>query len=102
MALSEYIVNWSNVTDLGQLPAAANTATGGGFWSGMLFMIWIILFIVMIGWGWETALLTSAFISLMIALILVYADLVAWYILMIFVGIILFMFMYITWSGGRK
>lgn len=91
-------INWTNFTDFGQLPALANTASNGTFWGGMLYMTWVILLLVMIGWGFEIALLSSAFVSMIIALLLVYAGLIGWYLVLPFMGIILTMFIYIFWS----
>jgi len=91
-------INWSNITDFGQVPAAANTASDGSFWVGMLYMIWIILILLTISYGFEVALLVSSFASLVIGLLLVYAGLVAWEWVTVFVGVLIFMFFYIMWS----
>ena len=96
-------INWSNVTDLGQLPSLANTASNGTFWVGMLHMLWIILIMVMIGgYGFEIALLTASFLGLILALVMVYAGLVSWIFALEFTGIILFLFLYIIWSGKKQ
>jgi len=95
-------INWSNVTNFGQIPSLANDASNGTFWAGMLYMCWIIMILIMIGYGFEVALLVSSFIGLIIALLLVYSGLIAWYHIVTFVGIILFMFLYIIWSGSKK
>jgi len=96
------MVNWTNVTDFGQLPAVANSATNGTFWGVMLHMLWLILILVMINYGFEVALLVASFLAMIIALILTYAGLVSWAMVMEFAGIILFMFLYIIWSGYKK
>jgi hypothetical protein len=92
-------VNWSNMTSLSQLPAAANTATGDVFWVGILYMIWLILLLILISFSLEVAILTSSFLALIIGLLLVYGNLVAWQWILPFVGIMLFMFLYITWTN---
>jgi len=94
-------INWSNITDFGQVPAAANTVSGGSFWVGMLFMMWIILMMILIGFGFEVAIITSSFIFLIISLLMVYAGLVAWEWSLTFVGILLFMFLYIIWTSNK-
>lgn len=96
------VINWSNVTDFGQLPAQANVASGGTFWAGMLYMIWVILFLVLISFGFEIAIIVASFLALIVAILLVYADLVAYYHIATFAGIILFMFLYIMWSSSKK
>jgi len=94
-------INWSNMTDFGQLPGAANTASGGSFWVGMLYMMWIILMLILMVYGFEVAILTSSFVFLVIGLIMVYAGLIAWTWVLVFVGVILFMFLYIIWSSPK-
>jgi hypothetical protein len=91
-------INWSNVTDLGQLPSEANTATGGHFWLGMLFMIWAVMVMIMIGYGLEVALLTASFAGLIIGLLLSYAGLVSFNYVLVFVGILIVMFLYIVFN----
>ena len=54
-------VNWTNFTDFADLPAAANTASNGGFWVGMLYMMWIILLLMLSSFGFEVAIVTSSF-----------------------------------------
>ena len=96
------MVNWSNVTDFGQLPAVANTATNGTFWGAMLHMLWFILILVMIGYGFEVALIVASFIAMILAFMLAYAGLVGYSMVVEFVGVILFMILYIVWSGSKK
>jgi len=92
-------VNWSNFTDFGDLPSLANTTSNGTFWAGMLYMMWIILIMMLSFYGFELAILVASFLGLIIAILLVYADLIAWYHALVFVGTILFMFLYIIYSG---
>lgn len=90
------MINWTNITDFAQIPALANTH--GPFWAAMLYMIWIISFIILLNWGWDTALMVSSFVCLVLGLMLVYAgDLIAWWHCMVFVGVILFVFLYIMY-----
>lgn len=96
------VINWSNVTGLEQLPGAANTASDGFFWPGMLQMIWIILLILSIGIGLEIALLFSSFIALIFALFLFYAGLSGWLYVVQFSSIILVLMLYIIYSSGKK
>jgi len=95
-------INWTNITDLNQLPSAVNTATNGDFWMSILFMLWIILLLTLLVYGWEVAMLSSSFVALVIGFFLVYMDLVAWQYLMVFAGILLLMFLYITWVGNKN
>ena len=95
-------INWTNVTDFSSLPAQANASTGGTFWTGMLYMLWVVILLLLIAWGFETALLVSSFLALVLGLMLVYAGLMSWTYLLTFVGIILTMFLYIIWSSSKQ
>lgn len=91
-------INWSEVirpTDLMGLP---NTNTGGWFWVGMLYMVWFILNAILMTFGVERAIITSSLISLIMAVILVYMDLIAWTYCLFFLGVLIFMFIYIMWA----
>jgi len=94
-------VNWTNISDLGQIPSAVNTASGGSFWAGMLYMIWAILIMLTLAYGFELAIVISSFASLIISLLLVYSGLLAWEHALVFVGIIVIMFLYIIWSSSK-
>ena len=94
-------VNWTNFTDLGELPKAVNDISGGSFWVGMLFMVWIILIMLTISFGFELALITSSFAGLIIGLLMVYSGLVAWPYVLVFVGVIVITFFYIIWSSSK-
>lgn len=94
-------INWSNITDLGQVPAAANTASSGSFWVGMLYMMWVILLMLTLTFGFEVAILTSSFVMLVVGILMVYAGLIAWQWVLTFVGILIFMFLYIIWSSSK-
>jgi len=96
------MVNWSAVTSFEQVPSLANTASGGTFWVGMLQMMWIILILTFIGYGFEIALMVGSFLALILSFFLVYADLISWHYIVQFTGILLFMFLYIIWSSRDK
>lgn len=95
-------INWSNVTDFGDMPAQANVASDGTFWVGMLYMLWVIGILIGSFWGFEAAILTASFLALILALLLVYAGLVAWYHAVAIAGVLLFFFLYTVWAGSRK
>lgn len=94
-------INWSNVTDLSSLPSLANTGTEGSFWMVILYMIWIILMLVIMAYGFEVSMLVSSFIALIIGLLLVYAGLIAWIWILPFLAVIILMFLYITWNKNK-
>ena len=86
---------------MADLPGAANTATGGSFWLAMLYMIFIIILLILIVYGFEISLMVSSFLSLIIGLLLVYANLIAWEWILPFVAIIIIMFLYVTYQKNK-
>jgi hypothetical protein len=95
-------INWSNFTSLGQFPQAANTASNDTFWIAALMLVFIVLLLLLMVYGFEVALTVSSFLSFIIGLFLTYADLLNWTYNLIFVGIMLFMLLYITWVGNKN
>jgi len=93
--------HFENATNLKDLLAIPNATTGGLFWVGMLFMMWGIIIMSMIAFGFEVAILTASFVMLIAGLFLVYLELVTWTWLMTFLGIILFMMFYMIWQKNR-
>lgn len=93
--------HFENATNLKDLLAIPNATTSGFFWVGMLFMMWGIIVMGLLAWGFETAMLTASFIMLIAGLFLVYLELVSWTWLMTFLGIILFMIFYMVWQKNR-
>ena len=91
-------VNWTNVSTWTQILQTANTNSSSWFWTLILYGVWAVILLLFSTWGFEVAMLGSAFIALIFGLFLVYAGLVAWTWLLTFVGIILIMFLYIVWS----
>ena len=91
-------INWSNVTDAGTFAQVPNTATGGWFWTKILWMIYAIMLISMLPMGFEAAVLGSAFGCLMIGIIMVYMGLTSWTWVIMFAGIIIGMFIWIMYS----
>ena len=93
--------HFQNATNLKDLLAIPNATTGGFFWVGMLFMMWGIIVMAMLAFGFEVAMLTASFVMLIAGLFLVYLGLVSWTWLMTFLGIILFMIFYMVWQKNR-
>jgi len=94
-------VNWTNVTEWSDVIATANTNSDGWFWTLILYSVFIISSLLNSKRGFDLAILMSAFISLIFGLLLTYAGLVSWTWTMSFVGIIVIMFLKITWDGNK-
>lgn len=95
------LINWSNVTDISFIPGEANTVSGGSFWLAMLYMVFVIILLVMNAFGWETALLVSSFSCLILGILLSLGNLVNWVLVLPFLGIMLFMFFYMTYNKAK-
>ena len=94
------IPNWSGVDTPEEFLQMPNNSTGGYFWAGMDLMVFLIIFITLAGpFGWEGALLSASFVGLLMSVFLVYLNLIAFWIVGVFIGILLFMFIYIIWSN---
>jgi len=99
MAITNY---FANMTNLGEMLKIPNSVTGGWFWLGMQVLIFIVLMVSFLGYGFETAILAAGFISLISGMFLVYMELLSWQWLMFFLGVILLMFIYITWNNRKE
>jgi len=95
-------VNWTNITTAGDLLKVPNTTTGGSFWSATLWLLWIIILIAMSAFGFEVALLVSAFFGIIAGALLVYAGLVSWAVVLFFIGQLIFTILYIVWSSNKN
>lgn len=93
-------VNWSNVNNLNDFMAVANQNSSGFFWTGMVYMAWFVLFILMIPFGPEPAILVATFIAMLPALMLVYLGLMGWQWFVAFPAVILFVIIWMMW--GRR
>lgn len=94
-------INWSNVTGLEQVPALASTASNYQFWSGMLYMLWVMVLLFLLAWGWEVAIITSAFVGLILSLPMAYADLISFAPTTFFASLLLLMFLYIIYTSNK-
>lgn len=93
--------NYANISNIGDMLSIANQNSGSYFWIGMLFLIFFVATISLSIFGIEIALLASGFIGLIIGILFVYIGIMAWEWLLFFVGLELFMFIYIMWSSDE-
>ncbi len=92
---------FDGVNTLSGMLGAANANTGGYTFIGLLVMMQIIILIAMLGFGFEAAILASAFIAMIAGLFLTYLGLMSFSWLMFFVAQILIIIIYITWQKRR-
>ena len=89
---------FENVTTLKGLLNVPNLTTGGFAWIGLLVMAQVVILSVMLPFGFNAAILSSAFIALISGLFLTYLELISWKWLMLFLGQILLIIIYIGWQ----
>ena len=94
-------VNWTNITTAAGLLAEANTQTEGWFWLGILGVVYAVMAISMIGFGFYPAILASSFAALIFGLLLAYSGLIGWVWVAAIVGIMVLTFIWIGFSSNR-
>ena len=93
-------LNLSAMNNMNDFMQIANTNSSGYFWTGMAYMLWFVLFMVLLPFGFEASLMTSSFIALLPALALLYLDLMSWKWFVAFPAMILFTIIWMMW--GRR
>lgn len=92
-------MNYS-IETFGEFLGLANTATSGHFWTAILLMLFLVLLVTFLAFMLpEGAILVASFISLLLAIMLRYMDLIPFTYVGIFIGIIIVMVMYIIYSN---
>lgn len=94
-------INWTNATTTAGMMQIANQNSGGWFWTAMLFMVYVVMIISLIGFGIEVALLSANFLAILVSILMVYMGLVSWTIVAFFIGFQSFLFLYIMWSSRQ-
>ena len=95
-------INWSNVSTVNDFLATANTNTGNSFWATMLYTFAIILFLALINFGTEVAVLVSLFIGLIVAIILLNLELIGFLHVGIFIGCLLGAIVFFLFSSNKN
>ena len=93
------ISNFTNMTGIADILREANTQTSGWFWTGINLLIFLVLFITLTtGFGWEAALLSAGFVSLILSIFLMYMELQSMWFTGIIAALILIVFIVTMWS----
>jgi len=95
-------VDFSTVTNATGLLQSANTQTGGYFWFGMLFMLWIVLILAGLSFGFEISIISASFIMLIVSMLLAYGHLLAWSHVIFFLMVIMSMTIYIYYTSRNQ
>jgi len=93
-------VNWANMTTFQDFINNANASGAGWLFTMIDFLVFIVLLITLSGtYGWESAMLSSGFITIILSLLFAYMGIMNWTITGAFVGLLLIMIIYIMWSN---
>jgi hypothetical protein len=93
-------VNWSHMDNFNDLLQNANQSGAGWLFAGIDFLVFAVLFITLsVGFGWEVALMSSGFITIILSLLFAYMGVLSWTYTGISIGLILVMIMYVIWSN---
>ena len=103
--------NFANVTTFTDIMCIPNINTGGWAWFGIVALICMIIFIVLLKFGGETAAITGCLIGFVLSMLLSivsspissYCDaFVDWKWALMFLGALIFLFLYITYSSQQN
>lgn len=95
-------INWTEVTNWGELLQVANTNTEGYFWLMILWGVWIITLILTSVFGLYPALMLASFIGMIFGMFLVYAELVAWPWVLTYLSTIVIAILMISWTANKR
>lgn len=90
--------SFNNWTAVAQAP---NTNTGDWFYTLLLYGLYVVALLLMSAYSFEVAVLTASFLFLIFGLFLVYAGLVSIGWVIPILAILIFMFLYIAWTGRK-
>lgn len=96
-------INISAINSLGDMTNAMNASVGGYLFFGIDIMIFLTMLISLAGiFGWESAMLTSGFVAVILSIMFTAMGLISFTKTAIFVGIILVMIMYVMWNNRSQ
>lgn len=101
MNYTEIANNMSNIDSLQKVLSLANTVTNDAFWTGMYWMILLVILLTTMVFGFETAMITTFFGGLIFGMFLLYLGLINPLVLGCTSGILIFAVIYLIWSGNK-
>ena len=92
--------NISNMNSFKDFITSANLSGDGYLFTAINFLVCLVLFITLsTSFGWESALLSSGFIGIILSILFVYMGVMPFWIAGFFVGSIVLMILYIVLSS---
>lgn len=96
-------INMSNVSTVSGMLDAMNQSGAGYLFTAINMLVFFVLLISLSGlFGWEAAILSSGFISIILSILFVYMGVMSFWIAGAFVGLILAIMMYVIWSNRNN
>jgi len=91
-----------NASSLQDMLILANTNTSGTFWTGIYWMIVVVIFLSSVAMGWEIAFVVSFFAGLMIGMFLLYLGLISMTVFGMTEAGLLFIIIYLMYSSSKN
>lgn len=91
-----------NLTSFSDILSHANTMTDGTFWTGIYWMIIIIVLLSSLAFGVETAIILAFFLGMILGIFLLYLGLIEVISFGITVAALLFLVIYFTYSSSKN
>ena len=102
MTYTDLLNSTGNLTDLGHIAQLANQTTGNTFWTGMYWMVLIIILVITSSFGFEIAVILTFFIGLVGGIFMLYLEWITPLTLGVTEGILVFAVIYLLWSSGKN
>ena len=101
--MTSLTANVTNVSSMLDVFKYFNYLTGGFFWVGILFMLFAIFIIIFLKYkGIEIPLIASSVICMVLGGFLSFLGLISWEWNLFFVGVFVFVVIYIAYNSGRE
>jgi len=94
------VTNWSAVTNFDTLLVEANRFSP--FWLGILMMLWVVLVVTFLPYGFSSAILGGSFIAFLLGILLAYMELVAWGWVLMILGVVILMIIVDALFGKKE
>lgn len=95
-------INWTAINNVNDLLGAVNQTTGW-FWTTMVWLVATVILIVLLPFGFESAVLATCFIGLILSIFLLSMGLVQFiYTTAIFAAVMLLVLLYIAFTSSRQ
>lgn len=88
------MVGYENVTTVLGLLQSANNQTAGWFWFAMLFMVFIVIVLSSLYFGFEIATIGATFVMIIVSMLMWYGHFISFWQVGIFIAVFFLMIVY--------